>query len=141
LVPLSGRSKPGWLVPCSIEKAKKKRQKDRLAVSPTDRLRLRSRPRLWLRVCARPARWPQLWLLEAAPPRPRDPRPPLPPPRVLLTSGGRQRWGVKRCQTDSSYDQCCGYGMFIPAPGSEFCPVRIQDPNFFHTGSRFAFKN
>jgi hypothetical protein len=24
--------------------------------------------------------------------------------------------------------QCCGSGMFIPDPGTEFFPTRIQDP-------------
>jgi hypothetical protein len=26
--------------------------------------------------------------------------------------------------------QCCGYGMFIRDPGSDFFPSRIPDPNF-----------
>jgi hypothetical protein len=30
--------------------------------------------------------------------------------------------------------QCCGSGMFITDPGSEFSPSRIPDPNFFHPG-------
>ncbi len=37
------------------------------------------------------------------------------------------------------YNQCCGSGMFISDPGSEFFPCRIPDPNFFNPGS--ASKN
>jgi hypothetical protein len=32
--------------------------------------------------------------------------------------------------------QCCGSGMFIPDPGSDFFPSRIPDQTFFHPGSR-----
>jgi hypothetical protein len=32
--------------------------------------------------------------------------------------------------------QCCGSGMFIPDPGSDFLPSRIPDPNCLHPGSR-----
>ncbi len=35
--------------------------------------------------------------------------------------------------------RCCGSGMFIPDPESDFLPSRIPDPNFFHPGS--ASKN
>ncbi len=31
--------------------------------------------------------------------------------------------------------QCCGSGMFIPDPGSDFFPSRIPDPNCLHPGS------
>ncbi len=37
-------------------------------------------------------------------------------------------------------NQCCGSGMFIPDPGSDFFPSRIMDPNFFHPGSRIRIK-
>jgi hypothetical protein len=36
--------------------------------------------------------------------------------------------------------QCCGSGMFIPDPGSEFFPSRIPDPNCLHPGSRILIK-
>jgi hypothetical protein len=32
--------------------------------------------------------------------------------------------------------QCCGSGMFIPDPGSDFFQSRIPDPNCLHPGSR-----
>jgi hypothetical protein len=32
--------------------------------------------------------------------------------------------------------QCCGSGMSIPAPGSDFFPSRIPDPSYLHPGSR-----
>ncbi len=34
------------------------------------------------------------------------------------------------------FNQCCGSGMFIPDPGSDFFPSRIPDPNCLHPGSR-----
>ncbi len=49
---------------------------------------------------------------------------------------------IKICLNNSQQllitDQCCGSGMFIPDPGSEFFPSRIPDPNFFHFGSRIS---
>ncbi len=38
--------------------------------------------------------------------------------------------------------QCCGSGMFIPDPGSDFFPsrIRIPDPNCLHPGSRIRIK-
>ncbi len=36
--------------------------------------------------------------------------------------------------------QCCGSGMFIPDPGSDFFPSRIPDPNCLHPGSRILIK-
>jgi hypothetical protein len=36
--------------------------------------------------------------------------------------------------------QCCGSGMFIPDPGSDFFPSQIPDPNCFHPGSRIPIK-
>ncbi len=36
--------------------------------------------------------------------------------------------------------QCCGSGMFIPDPGSNFFPSRIPDPNCHHPGSRIHIK-
>jgi hypothetical protein len=36
--------------------------------------------------------------------------------------------------------QCCGSGMFIPDPGSDFFPSRIPDPNCLHPGSRILVK-
>ncbi len=36
--------------------------------------------------------------------------------------------------------QCCGSGMFIPDPGSDFLPSRIPDPNRLHPGSRILIK-
>jgi hypothetical protein len=41
---------------------------------------------------------------------------------------------------DAIHKQCCGSGMFIPDPGSEFFQSRIPDPNFFHPGSRICIK-
>jgi hypothetical protein len=40
----------------------------------------------------------------------------------------------------ATYKQCCGSGMFIPDPGSEFFTFRIPDPIFFHPGSRIRIK-
>jgi hypothetical protein len=37
-------------------------------------------------------------------------------------------------------NQCCGSGMFISDPGSDFFPSRIPDPTFFHPGSRILIK-
>ncbi len=31
-------------------------------------------------------------------------------------------------------NQCCGSGMFIPDPGSDFFPSWVHDPNFFYPG-------
>jgi len=51
-------------------------------------------------------------------------------------------------ESDIFLVQCCGSGMFIPDPGSDFFPSRIQnprseltpswipDPNCLHPGSR-----
>ncbi len=39
-----------------------------------------------------------------------------------------------------SFPQCCGSGMFIPDPGSDFFPSRIPDPNCLHLGSRILIK-
>ncbi len=36
--------------------------------------------------------------------------------------------------------QCCGSGMFIPDPGSDFFPSRIPVPNRLHPGSRILIK-
>jgi hypothetical protein len=36
--------------------------------------------------------------------------------------------------------QCCGSGMFIPEPGSDFFSSRIPDPNCLHPGSRILIK-
>jgi hypothetical protein len=36
--------------------------------------------------------------------------------------------------------ECCGSGMFIPDPGSDFFPSRIPDPNCLHPGSRILIK-
>jgi hypothetical protein len=38
------------------------------------------------------------------------------------------------------HHQCCGSGMFISDPGSDFFPSRIPDPNCFHPGSRIRIK-
>ena len=38
------------------------------------------------------------------------------------------------------YSQCCGSGMFIPDPRSDFFPSRIPDPNCLHPGSRILIK-
>jgi hypothetical protein len=40
----------------------------------------------------------------------------------------------------SSAKQCCGSGMFIPDPGSDFFPSRIPDPNCLHPGYRILIK-
>jgi hypothetical protein len=37
-------------------------------------------------------------------------------------------------------NQCCGSGMFIPDPGSDFFPSRIPDPNCLHPGSQIRIK-
>jgi hypothetical protein len=42
-----------------------------------------------------------------------------------------------------TYMQCCGSGMFIPDPGSEFFHHIFPDPNTpytFHPGSRIGIK-
>ncbi len=38
------------------------------------------------------------------------------------------------------FNQCCGSGMFIPDPGSDFFPSRIPDPNCLPPGSRIRIK-
>jgi hypothetical protein len=39
-----------------------------------------------------------------------------------------------------SLAQCCGSGMFVPDPGSDFFLSRIPDPNCLHPGSRILIK-
>jgi hypothetical protein len=41
----------------------------------------------------------------------------------------------------ATYQQCCGSGMFIPDPGSDFFPSRIPDPNFSIPDPGSASKN
>jgi hypothetical protein len=41
---------------------------------------------------------------------------------------------------DKHHATCCGTGMFIPDPGSDFFPSRIPDPNCLHPGSRILIK-
>jgi hypothetical protein len=38
---------------------------------------------------------------------------------------------------EAQFKQCCGSGMFIPDPGSDFFPSRIR---IFHPGSRIRIK-
>ncbi len=41
----------------------------------------------------------------------------------------------------TTYQQCCGSGMFIPDPESDFFPSRIPDPNFSIPDPDYASKN
>jgi hypothetical protein len=45
-----------------------------------------------------------------------------------------------RCFKKYTPVQCCGSGMFIPDPGSDFFPSQIPDPNCFRPGSRIPIK-
>jgi hypothetical protein len=47
------------------------------------------------------------------------------------SSGGGGRRQSTGSSTSQTYIQCCGAGMFIPDPGSDFFSSRIPDPNFF----------
>ncbi len=61
-------------------------------------------------------------------------------------SDGRQERGQLSVYTklryllECTWEQCCGSGMFIPDPGSDFFPSRIPDPNYLHPGSRILIK-
>jgi hypothetical protein len=47
---------------------------------------------------------------------------------------------LRPCQGPDTCLQCCGSGMFIPDPVSDFFPSRIPDPNCLHPGSRIRIK-
>ncbi len=47
-----------------------------------------------------------------------------------------QKFSAEVGKTMSVGGKCCGSGMFISDPESEFFPSRIPEPNFFHPGPR-----
>ncbi len=48
--------------------------------------------------------------------------------------------GLEQENPNETRNKCCGSGMFIPDPGSDFFPSRISDPNCLHPGSRILIK-
>ncbi len=60
---------------------------------------------------------------------------PVPVPVPLTKGSGRPKnLRIQRILI-TYFLQCCGSGMFIPDPGSDFFPSRIPDPNCLHPGS------
>ncbi len=59
-----------------------------------------------------------------------DPNFSIPDPNFFIPDSSFFHPGYRIRITEFKYfNQCCGSGMFIPDPGSDFFPSRIPDPN------------